>query len=167
MRYTRQTALLTFALPVLLAGQNTWAEPPAGTSAEKAAPADLAPKKCDHMEAKEARLDTLKSELKLNAGQEAAWNEWSAQIEGDRKGWEERHKNAGGWEGLTAPERMEKMLAFSKEHVAHLEARLAATKGFYATLSPEQRAVFDKSFDFGHKGGFGRHGGHPPLGGKP
>jgi hypothetical protein len=33
---------------------------------------------------------------------------------------------------------MEKMLAFSKEHIARQEARLAATKTFYATLSPEQ-----------------------------
>ena len=37
------------------------------------------------------------------------------------------------------------------------EARLAATKTFYATLSPEQRQTFDKGFNFEHHGGFGKH----------
>jgi Spy/CpxP family protein refolding chaperone len=52
---------------------------------------------------------------------------------------------------------MEKMLAFSKEHIARQEARLAATKTFYATLSPEQRQAFDKGFNFEHHGRFGKH----------
>jgi protein CpxP len=51
---------------------------------------------------------------------------------------------------------MEKMLAVSKEHLARQEACLAATKMFYATLSPEQRKIFDKGFHFEHHGHFGK-----------
>ena len=74
----------------------------------------------------------------------------------DEEGWDEKRKNFESWAGLPAPDRMEKMLAFSKEHVAKQEARLAATKSFYATLSPEQQKIFDKGFTFGHRGGFGK-----------
>jgi Spy/CpxP family protein refolding chaperone len=44
----------------------------------------------------------------------------------------------------TAIERMERMLAHMKEEQTRMEARLAATKKFYARLTPEQRKVFDE-----------------------
>ncbi|MEI7995834.1 MAG: Spy/CpxP family protein refolding chaperone [Methylococcaceae bacterium] len=54
------------------------------------------------------------------------------------------------------PDRMEKMLAFPQEHIARQELRLAATKTFYSTLTPEQRKIFDKDFNFEHHGHFGK-----------
>lgn len=151
-----RTAQLTLALSGLLAGQSVLAESTDAESAAKLTPASEELKKCERWEGKQQRLETLKTDLKLNANQEAAWTEWAGKIDGDRKGWEERRKNELSWGSLPAPERMEKMLDFSKEHIARQEARLAATKTFYALLSPEQRLVFDKGFNFEHHGRLGK-----------
>jgi len=157
MRHTTQISLFTLALSALLAGRSVLAEAPTdAATAGKQEPASGEPKKCDRWEGKEKRLESLKADLKLNAGQEAAWTEWAGKIKGDHQGREEKHKIFESWATLPAPERMEKMLAFSKEHVAKLEARIAATKTFYATLSPEQRQTFDKGFNFEHHVGFGK-----------
>lgn len=110
----------------------------------------------DRAEVVEKRLETLHKDLKLNASQEAAWTEWSGKIKAGRPAWKERHKEFESWAKLPVPERMEKMLALSKEHVSRLEERLAATKAFYATLTPEQRQTFDKDFALGRHGGPGK-----------
>ncbi len=157
MKQTAKLAIFTLAIPCLLAGRSALAESADAAAPGKQAPASVEPKKCDRWEEKEKRLETLKADLKLTANQEAAWNEWAGQVKGGRKGWEERHKEFESWASLPAPERMEKMLAFSKERVARLEARVAATKAFYAVLSPGQRQVFDKGFGFWPHGGFGKH----------
>ena len=157
MKHSTRIALLTLALSALLAGRNASAEPADATATVTPKPVSAEPKKCDRWEGKEKRLETLKADLKLSVNQEAAWTEWVGKIKGDRKAWKERHENVESWANLSAPERMEKMLAFSKEHIAKQEARLAATKTFYATLSPEQRLILDKGFKFEHHGRFGKH----------
>jgi protein CpxP len=67
---------------------------------------------------------------------------------------------------MTAPARMEKMIAMSKERTARMEQHLQALNKFYATLSPEQKKVFDQhtlhamgEHGWGH-GGHGMHGMH-------
>jgi len=157
MKTITQIAILTLAISSLLAGRNVLAEPADAAALVKAKPASEEPKKCDRWEGKEKRLEALKSDLKLNASQEAAWTEWVGKIKGDYKGWEEQRKNVESWASLPALDRMEKMRAFYKEHIARQEVRLAATKTFYATLSPEQRQTFDKEFKFEHHEGFGKH----------
>jgi hypothetical protein len=154
MKHSAKIILLTLAIPGLLSSWNALAQAAVG----KAAPAGEEMKNCDHWEGKAKRLETLKADLKLNPSQEAAWTEWAGKMEADHKGWEEKRKNAESWAALPAPERMEKMLNFSKEHIAKQEERLAATKTFYDTLSPEQRTTFDKEFNFEHHGRPGRHG---------
>ena len=157
MKHTLKTASLALCLSALLAGQSALAEtPPDATAPGKQKPTGAAPKKCDRWEGKEQRLETLKADLKLTASQEAAWTEWAGKFQGDRKGREEKRKDFESLESLPAPERLEKALAFSKEHVARQEVRLAATKAFYAVLSPEQRQVFDKGLSVGPHGGFGK-----------
>ena len=116
------------------------------------------PKKCDRWEGKEKHLEALKSDLKLTANQEAAWTEWAGKIKEDRKDLEEKRKDTESWANLPVPDRMEKMLAYSKGHIARQEVRLAATKTFYATLTLEQRKIFDKGFNFEHHGHFGKGG---------
>jgi hypothetical protein len=157
MKHITRIAILTLTISGLLAGRNVLAEPADASALVKPKPASEEPKKCDRWEEKEQRLEKLKTDLKLNANQEAAWTEWAGKIKGDRKSWEEKRKNAESWASLPAPDRMEKMLAFSKEHIARQEARLAATKTFYAMLSPEQRQIFDKEFKFEHHDRFGKH----------
>jgi protein CpxP len=155
LKHTTGIAILTLAILGLLAGRNVLAKPADAAALGKPEPASEGPRKCDRREGKEKRLETLKSDLKLNVNQEAAWTEWAGKIKGDHTGWEEKRKNVESWASLPAPDRMEKMLAFSKEHIARQEARIAATKTFYATLSPEQRQTFDKDFNFEHHGRFG------------
>ena len=157
MKHITRSTLLTLAISGLLLGQNVLAEPADANALVKAKPASEEPKKCDRWEEKEKRLETLKTDLKLNASQETAWTEWVGKIKGDHKSWEEKRKDVESWASLPAIDRMEKMLAFSKEHIARQEVRLTATKTFYATLSPEQRQVFDKEFKFEDHDRFGKH----------
>ena len=157
MRHTTRLALLTLVISCLLAGRNVLAEPADAAAHEPATIAGEEPKKCDRREGKENRLETLKADLKLSADQEAAWAEWVSKIKGDRKDWKEKRETVESWANLPAPERMEKMLALSKERIAKQEARLNATKAFYATLSPEQRLILDKGFKFEQHGRFDQH----------
>jgi hypothetical protein len=155
MNHITKLTLLSVTLSGLLAVPSVQADPTdvtvlAKTSSEQ-------PKNCDRWEGKEQRLETLKADLKLQATQEAAWTDWSDKIKGDRKDLEERRKNEESWASLPAPVRMEKMLSFSKEHIAKQETRLAATRTFYALLTPEQRLIFDKDFNFEHHERFGKH----------
>lgn len=91
-----------------------------------------------HLAKRQARLHDA---LKLTAAQEPAWAAWSAASKpGERPARGER----GQWAGKSAPERMEQQLEMAKKHVAHLETRLAALNTFYATLTPEQKKVFDE-----------------------
>jgi periplasmic protein CpxP/Spy len=157
MKHKTIIAIFTLAISSLLAGRSVFAEPADAAALGKPKSSSEQPKKCDRWEGKEQNLETLKSDLKLNANQEAAWTEWAGKIKGDYEGWEEKRKKVESWANLPALERMEKMLAFSKEHIARQEARLAATKTFYATLNPEQRQTFDKGFNFEDHGRFGKH----------
>lgn len=150
MKHMTRITILTIAVSGLLAGRNALAEPASTAALDKPKPATAETKKCDRREGREKHLEILKTDLKLNATQEAAWTEWVGKIKGDHKAWDERNKNVESWASLSVPDRMEKMLAFSKEHIAKQEARLAATKAFYATLSPEQQQTFNKDFKFEH-----------------
>jgi periplasmic protein CpxP/Spy len=156
MKNIIQLSMLTLAIPSLLTASIAMAEP-ADTTAEKQKPASVEPKKCDYWKGEEKRLESLKADLKLTANQEAAWTEWAGKIKADKKGWETKRKEVESWSNLPVPVRMEKMLAFSKEHIATQEAHLEATKIFYAKLSLDQRKIFDKEFNFEHHDRPGKH----------
>ena len=157
MKHTHKISVLTLAVIGLLATHNVLAETTDTGAVAKPGVTGEAPK-CEKEEGRGKRLEVLKSTLKLNASQEAAWSEWVDKVKGDRKNWGEMRKNVESFASLPTPERMEKMLAFSKEHIARQEARLASTKAFYATLSAEQRLTFDKGFsDFQRGGRFAKH----------
>ena len=96
----------------------------------------------------EKNLANLHTALKLTPDQEAAWKTWSEQIKAGKEERKERREEFANWQNLPAIERMEKALEFSKARQAHLEAAIAATKTFYATLTPEQKPVFDQQFRF-------------------
>lgn len=87
------------------------------------------------------RAQKLHDALKLAPAQEAAWVAYSGAIKPPARA--ERGER-GAWKSMTAPERMEKRVARAKQRVEMMEARLAATSTFYATLSPEQKKLFDE-----------------------
>ncbi len=104
--------------------------------------------KRDHAARFEDRQILLHAKLKLTPEQEAAWNTFVEKVkpaagEGfERPDPEELAK-------LTAPERMEAMLARMKSREERMTTHLAAVKEFYAVLTPEQQKVFDAEFGHG------------------
>jgi protein CpxP len=96
----------------------------------------------------------LHDKLKLNANQETAWNAYIAKVKpADRP----PHPDRAELDKLSAPERMEKMLEFMKAGEKRLTEVLAATKEFYAVLTPEQQKIFNDEFARRH----GHHGRGP------
>lgn len=98
------------------------------------------------------RQAALHEKLKLTASQEAAWKTYAAAATPDIR----MRPDRAAWAALTAPERMEKMLAKMQEREAHMTRHLAAMKTFYAVLSPEQQKVFNDNVGAGR--GHHRHG---------
>lgn len=102
----------------------------------------------------------LHDALKLSPEQEEGWSKFAATRypralpEGDLR----------DGSGLTAPERAERMLEFTRQQQQRLTDHVAALKTFYATLTPEQQKTFD-SFHAGPRGGRGRPGGEGGRGG--
>lgn len=106
------------------------------------------------------RTARLHDELKITPAQENAFRAYIASLKpqapharGERANFKE----------LSAPARAEQMIAMQKQRTAEMEARLPALNAFYAQLTPEQKAVFDKKGGHhrGHgfwKGGHGRQG---------
>lgn len=87
-------------------------------------------------------LAEMHDKLKLSAAQEPAWKTFTTAV---TPGAMPAHPDRAAMEKMSAPERMEKMLTFSKERLVKMESRLAALKTFYAVLSPEQKKVVDAS----------------------
>ena len=99
------------------------------------------------------RQADLHAKLKLSAAQEPAWKTFTDSMKpGDMM----QRPDRAEMEKLAAPERMEKMLGLMKDREARMSSHLAAMKTFYATLTPEQKKIFDANF-----GPRGRH-----MGGK-
>lgn len=86
---------------------------------------------------RQARLHDL---LKLTPAQESAWTTYQAAIKPEPAA---NHPDHAAMKALSAPERMSKMIEFSKQHTSKMEAHLSALNAFYGTLTAEQKKVFD------------------------
>lgn len=99
-----------------------------------------------------ARLaDHVRTVLQLRADQEPALQAFVASMkppmghEGmgpDGMGEKMKHEHEAMMSKST-PEKLDMMLARAKAHVARMEAHVAATKTFYAALTPSQQKAFD------------------------
>lgn len=98
------------------------------------------------------RLERLHADLKLTAAQEGAWKTWTDGMKGVMTKMRDGRPDASAKSSLPAPERMAKMLERHQEKQKDMEGVLAATRDFYATLTAEQRKVFDAFKGFGHYG---------------
>ena len=106
----------------------------------------------------EKRLVNLKTELKITAQQEPAWQAFAAKaaeqalaMQAQRQQhMQERNKAAPA--NASAPERMAEHLGQMKQHLAGMEGMQASVNDLYAALTPEQRALADKHFDRMHRG---------------
>ena len=114
------------------------------------------PAKMEEMHAK--RSADLKAKLKITPAQEGAWTAFTAAMKPPARDAQQRPDRAE-MEKLSTPERLDKMRALRTQHMSDMQAAMAkrddATKALYATLSPEQKKLFDAEHArmSGHRGG--------------
>ena len=101
------------------------------------------PAKMEQMHAR--HLSELKSKLKLSAEQEGAWQTFASALKPPAQALPRPDK--AELEKLSTPERIDKLHALRKQHMEvmdkEMDQREQATKKFYATLSAEQKTIFD------------------------
>jgi len=107
----------------------------------------------------------LHDALKLTPEQEPAWKKL---IESEQP----KPSSAGAaqrddWSKLSTPERAEKTLELYKARQEHMTEYVAALKGFYATLTPEQKKIFEDMHASPQRGMRGKHGPRHPGAGVP
>lgn len=153
------TAMLA-SLTVSSFAQTTSTPPMAPTAQSAPAPKGHGPEAREaHMQ---ARMQALKTSLKLNASQEAGWNSYMAAVKPQRPAPGD-HPERPDFAKLTTPERIDAMQAMHAKHQAAMDQRNQATKAFYASLTPEQQKTFDSETLKMHEGrgrgeGKGAHG---------
>jgi hypothetical protein len=106
-------------------------------------------------------LTELKAKLNLQAAQEPAWNTFTQSMQHPAR---MAHPERASLEKMTTPERLDMMQALKAQRDAHIQQRADATKTFYATLSADQKQVFDQETARMMKGlgshAMKHHGGH-------
>ena len=143
------------ALTVLGMGSATFAAQaqttaPEGRHANAVTQEQRMAKWSEHFAKRQAKLHDA---LQLTGGQESAWAAYQAAIKPAAMA---GHGDRAAWAGLSAPARMEKMIAMAKQHTAAMESHLAALNTFYAQLTPAQKKAFDAAT---MQGGRGHHRG--------
>ena len=107
-------------------------------------------------------MAALKAKLKLSATQESAWTTFTAAMQPPAKAMGQR-PDMTELSKLPTPERIDKMKALHAEHMSAMNAEMNqrgdAAKSFYATLSEDQKKVFDAEA-MPRMGRGGRSGGH-------
>ena len=96
------------------------------------------------------RAQRMHDALKITPAQEGAWQAYLSALKSNMP----QHGNfdRAAFKEMPAPERMEKRIEMQKARIARMESNLAATKTFYAVLTPEQQKLFDeKAGRFGHR----------------
>jgi transketolase len=114
--------------------------------------AKMAEFRAKHAERRAQHIAQLHDALKLSASQEQGWNAFVASM---KPAEHRQHGERAAFANLSAPERMQKMIEFSKQRTAQMESRLAALNTFYSTLSADQKRTFDQQtrhFMGGHRG---------------
>lgn len=100
------------------------------------------------------RQAALKQKLQITPAQEGAWTAYTAAMQPPAN---MQRPDRAEFAKLTTPERIDRMRALRAARAAEMDKRAEATKAFYASLTPEQKKVFDER-SFGRRGGH-HHGG--------
>lgn len=98
-------------------------------------------------------LAELKGKLKLEAGQESAWNVFEQSMQPPAKPM--AHPDRAAMEKMTTPERIDQMQAHKAQRDAQMQKHADATKTFYAALNATQKKVFDTETARVMRGGMG------------
>ncbi|MCW5298196.1 hypothetical protein DXT88_08390 [Herbaspirillum lusitanum] len=92
------------------------------------------------------RQAALHDKLKITAAQEGAWKTFTDKTTPQRPATPPARPDKDEWSKMTTPERLDRHLDRMKQMEARMTDHIAATKEFYAVLSPEQQKVFDQEF---------------------
>jgi Spy/CpxP family protein refolding chaperone len=92
------------------------------------------------------RQAALHDKLKITAAQEGAWKTFTEKTTPQRPATPPVRPSKDEWNKLSTPERLDRHLDMMKKMEVRMTDRIAATKEFYAVLSPEQQKVFDQEF---------------------
>jgi periplasmic protein CpxP/Spy len=90
------------------------------------------------------QLQQLHDALKLRPDQDADWQAYSRSTAVNPQEMAQRRDAAQRMGGLTAPQRVDLSMQMMKADLASLEQRGAALKMFYTSLTPDQKAIFDR-----------------------
>lgn len=146
--------LATFGL-VAVAQQPATAPNAAGATRDSQVDPARMQQRMARMQERMARhMADFKQKLNLSAGQQAAWNTYIAALQPAARTRPDRSELAQ----LPTPERIDRVRALRAEHMAEMDKRADATKTFYASLTPEQKKVFDS--ETAMRGGRHGRGGH-------
>jgi len=109
------------------------ADSPDGTGAERRDPIAFA----------QQRLARLKSELAITSEQEPQWSAFSDTVLQQMQQFKAGHQGRKATV-RTAPERIDRQVAWMKQRTAAFEAVGEAAKALYTTLNPEQQQIADE-----------------------
>lgn len=93
----------------------------------------------------DAHLAAMKTELKITANQESAWQAYAGQAKKQAESMHSLHAQAPA-AAQSAPDRLSQRAEFMKQRTAHMEAMSVALKTLYTVLTPEQRTIADQYF---------------------
>lgn len=132
--------LATLALAALLGGTTPlgWAQSP-GPGAGPGPRGDAM--HAHWQEHMAQRAAELKGKLQLRPEQEA---DWARFLEAMKPAQRPLRPDPRELAQLSTPERLDRLRALRQQRESEMERRDAATRTFYATLSPEQQKVFDE-----------------------
>lgn len=83
----------------------------------------------------------LRQTLQLTPAQEGTWNQFVAAMRPPAVPPMAQEREAMA--SLTTPQRLDRMQAMRRQHLAEMDKRDDATRAFYATLNDEQKKIFD------------------------
>ena len=101
------------------------------------------------------RLAQLHEKLGVTAAQETAWSTFVTALTSSAT---QQKPTPDAFQGLSAPDRMDKMVAILTTRKTDLENKAAAVRAFYGVLTPAQQQIFDAQFNMQRRGGRGKHG---------
>lgn len=112
------------------------------------------------MEERMARRQAeLKQKLQLSGAQESSWNSFVSAMKPSFA--THVRPDRAALEKLDTPDRIDQMRALRSQRVAEMDRRGEATKAFYATLTADQKKMFDaETVMRGHRGHHDRGGHH-------
>jgi Spy/CpxP family protein refolding chaperone len=140
-----------------------WGGPGAGAGRGPGAGAGRGPGAGLSPEARaEGRLAAVKTELKITAAQESAWQTFATKAKSQAQAMQAQRAKMieQAQAAVPAPERLAQRTEVARQRAANMEAMTGAVKDLYAVLTPEQKTVADQLLARGPgAGGPGGHGG--------